>query len=95
MEIIRQQLERLEDLVKQYPRKIPLSVAAGFLDMNEEGLKAALMRGNAPFGFAYQKTDGAYRVMVIPTVTFYLWYTNCHAQMILRPEMAYGGRMNE
>ena len=95
MEIIRQQLEKLENLVKQYPRKIPLGVAADFLDMNEEGLKAALMRGNAPFGFAYQKTDGAYRVMVIPTVTFYLWYTNCHAQMILRPEMTCGGRTNE
>lgn len=86
MEIIRRQLEELENLVEQYPRKIPLSEAAKFLDMNEEGLKAALMRGNAPFGFAYQKNDGAYRVMVIPTVTFYLWYTNCNAQMILRPE---------
>ena len=95
MEIIRQQLEKLENLVKQYPRKIPLGVAADFLDMNEEGLKAALMRGNAPFGFAYQKNDGAYRVMVIPTVTFYLWYTNCHAQMILRPEMTHGGHTNE
>lgn len=83
MEIIKQQLEKLEELVKQHPRKIPLSVAADFLDMNEEGLKAALMRGNAPFGFAYQKTDGAYRVMVIPTVTFYLWYTNTTAQMVL------------
>lgn len=86
MEIIRRQLEELENLVEQYPQKIPLSEAAKFLDMNEEGLKAALMRGNAPFGFAYQKNDGAYRVMVIPTVTFYLWYTNCNAQMILRPE---------
>lgn len=87
MEIIRQQLEELENLVKQYPRKIPLGVAADFLDMNEEGLKAALMRGNAPFGFAYQKTDGAYRVMVIPTVTFYLWYTNTTGQMVMQGEI--------
>lgn len=87
MEIIRQQLEKLENLVKQYPRKIPLGVAADFLDMNEEGLKAALMRGNAPFGFAYQKTDGAYRVMVIPTVTFYLWYTNTTGQMVMQGEI--------
>ena len=68
-------------------RKIPLGVAADFLDMNEEGLKAALMRGNAPFGFAYQKTDGAYRVMVIPTVTFYLWYTNTTGQMVMQGEI--------
>lgn len=90
MEIIRQRLEELENLVKQHPQKLPLSEVAKFLDMNEEGLKAALMRGNAPFGFAYQKNDGAYRVMVIPTVTFYLWYTNSNAQMILKPEMKQG-----
>ena len=87
MEVIRKKLEELEALVEKNPHKIPLSEAAKFLDMNEEGLKAALMRGNAPFGFAYQKNDGAYRVMVIPTVTFYLWYTNSNAQMILKPEM--------
>ena len=83
MQAIANKLKELESLVEKHPQKIPLSEAAKFLDMNEEGLKAALMRGNAPFGFAYQKTDGAYRVVVIPTVTFYLWYTNCNAQMIL------------
>ena len=83
MEIIREQLEKLETLIHKYPIKIPLKEAAEFLGMNEEGLKSALMRGNAPFGFAYQKGDGAYRVMVIPTVTFYLWYTNTSAQMVL------------
>ena len=83
---ILEKLKELEDLVNKYPHKLPLSEVAKFIDMNEEGLKAALMRGNAPFGFAYQKSDGAYRVAVIPTVTFYLWYTNCNAQMILRPD---------
>ena len=80
-------LNELEKLIEKHPNKIPLADAAKFLDMNEEGLKAALMRGNAPFGFAYQKNDGAYRVAVIPTVTFYLWYTNSHAQMIMQPDM--------
>ena len=83
MEEVKKQLEKLENLVKRYPIKMPLKEAAAFLHMNEEGLKAALMRGNAPFGFAYQKEDGAYRVIVIPTVTFYLWYTNTNAQMVL------------
>ena len=86
MRVIVEKLKELDALVEKHPQKIPLSEAANFLDMNEEGLKAALMRGNAPFGFAYQKNDGAYRVMVIPTVTFYLWYTNCNAQMILKNE---------
>lgn len=84
MNAVVKKLNELEGLVEKYPQKIPLSEAAKFLDMNEEGLKAALMRGNTPFGFAYQKTDGAYRVFVIPTVTFYLWYTNCNAQMVMR-----------
>jgi hypothetical protein len=87
MELILKKIKELEALVEKHPQKLPLSEVAKFLDMNEEGLKAALMRGNAPFGFAYQKNDGAYRVMVIPTVTFYLWYTNSNAQMILKPEM--------
>jgi hypothetical protein len=87
METILKKLNELNMLVEKNPEKIPLSEAARFLDMNEEGLKAALMRGNAPFGFAYQKTDGAYRVAIIPTVTFYLWYTNCNAQMIMRGDL--------
>jgi hypothetical protein len=87
METILKKLNELNVLVEKNPEKIPLSEAARFLDMNEEGLKAALMRGNAPFGFAYQKTDGAYRVAIIPTVTFYLWYTNCNAQMIMRGDL--------
>jgi hypothetical protein len=81
---ILEKLKELEDLVNKYPHKLPLSEVAKFLDMNEEGLKAALMRGNVPFGFAYQKTDGAYRVFVIPSVTFYLWYTNTTPQMIFK-----------
>ncbi len=87
MEHIKKQLEKLEVLIARYPTKIPLKEAASFLEMNEEGLKAALMRGNAPFGFGYQKDDGAYRVMVIPTVTFYLWYTNSNAQMVMRGDL--------
>ena len=83
MKQIKERLMLLEALVERYPIKIPLREVAEFLDMNEEGLKAALMRGNAPFGFAYQKMDGAYRVIVIPTVTFYLWYTHTTAQMVL------------
>jgi hypothetical protein len=83
MEIIKKQLTKLLDLVEKYPVKMPLSVVAEFLEMNEAGLKAGLMRGNIPFGFAYQKDDGGYRVNVIPTVKFYLWYTNTTGQMLL------------
>jgi hypothetical protein len=83
MESIQERLRELENIVQKYPTKIPTRVAADFLSMNEEGLKAALMRGNVPFGFGYQKDDGGYRVLVIPTVTFYLWYTNTNARMVM------------
>jgi hypothetical protein len=87
MEIIKKQLTKLLDLVEKYPVKMPLSVVAEFLEMNEAGLKAGLMRGNIPFGFAYQKDDGGYRVNVIPTVKFYLWYTNTTGQMLLAADV--------
>lgn len=89
LESLKKKLAELEALVEKHPTKIPLAAAAEFLDMNEEGLKAALCRGNTPFGFAYQKTDGGYRVPVIPTVTFALWYTNTNGMMVLAPDMAY------
>lgn len=83
MNEIVKKLQELEALAEKHPSRLPLRAVADFLDMNEEGLKAALMRGNAPFGFAYQKEDGGYRVIVIPTVTFYLWYTNTNGRMVL------------
>lgn len=86
MMLIKEQLLKLEELVKKHPIKLPLKDVAELLDMNIVGLRTALMRGNAPFGFAYQKDDGGYRVMVIPTVKFYLWYTNTTAQMVLSGE---------
>lgn len=83
MEEIKKKLEELEELVKKYPLKIPLREAALFLGMNEEGLKAALMRGNVSFGFGYQKEDKGNRVFIIPTVPFSLWYTNTNGRMFL------------
>ena len=89
MEAITKKLEELETLTKKYPIKMPLTVVSDFLGLNSEGLKAALMRGNVPFGFAYQKADGGYRVMVIPTVTFYLWYTNTTGMQVLATDNRY------
>lgn len=87
MEAIKKKIKELECLAEQYPTKLPLSVVAEFLGMNEEGLKAALMRHNTPFGFGYQKDDGGNRVFIIPTVTFYLWFTNTTGQMLLAADV--------
>ena len=85
--IVAERLSALDALAEQYPSKIPLTVAADFLDINAEGLMAALMRGNAPFGFAYQKQDKGNRVSVIPTATFYLWYTNTSGMCVRTHDM--------
>ena len=94
MESVREMLARLSEIVKEHPVKIPLRVAADFLGMNEEALKSALMRGNAPFGFAYQLKDGGYRVPIIPTTLFYLWYTNTTGREIMAAEHAFLEKTN-
>jgi hypothetical protein len=71
MEIIKKKIKELECLVEKYPTKLPLKAVVEFLGMNEEGLKAALLRQNTPFGFGYQKEDGGNRVFIIPTVIYY------------------------
>ena len=88
MDAIKDRLKELEALVKEHPRVLPVSEVAKFLGVNREGLMAALMRQNVPFGFAYQKGDGSYRVPVIPTAKFYLWYTNQTGADILAIERA-------
>ena len=88
MEAIKERLARLSEIVREHPVKLPLRVAAEFLGMNEEALKSALMRGNAPFGFAYQLKDGGYRVPIIPTTLFYLWFTNTTGREIMAAENA-------
>ena len=80
--IIKEQLKLLDELVVKYPIKLPLVEVAKFLDMNEEGLKAALMNGSVPFGFAYQKVEKGNRVNVIPTAKFYFWFNNMNGQML-------------
>ena len=87
MEFIKKKIKELECLAEQYPTKLPLKAVAEFLGMNEAGLKAALMRHNTPFGFGYQKDDGGNRVFIIPTVTFYLWFTNTPGRMVFSEEL--------
>lgn len=81
---IKDQLTALNALIEKHPKRLPLRAVADVLGMGDDALRAALMRKNVPFGFGYQLDDDGYRVLVIPTVTFYLWYTNTTAQMALK-----------
>ena len=91
---VQERLCALEELIEKYPSKIPLTAAAEFLEMNTDGLMSALIRGNTPFGFAYQKQDGGNRVAVIPTVTFYLWFTNVNGTCVRTHEMKKPGKVS-
>lgn len=84
MEAIKNQIKKVEEACEKYPLRLPTKIVAELLGMKEEGLKSALTRGNAPFGFGYQLQDGGNRVMVIPTTKFYLWFTNTNAQMVMQ-----------
>ena len=92
--VITERIGVLEALIEKYPLKIPLTKVAEFLDVNADGLMAALMRGNTPFGFAYQKQDGGNRVAVIPTATFYLWFTNINGVNVRTHDMPKKGKVS-
>lgn len=68
-------LNELVAIVEENPVYIPLPRVAALLGMDAEGLRNSIEKGNCPFGLAWQKTIGGYKSFKIPTVPFYLWYT--------------------
>ena len=72
---VKESLKELYALIEANPRGIPVDDVAEFLNMNPNGLRAALMTGTAPFGFGYRKEKDGYRTFIVPTTQFYLWYT--------------------
>lgn len=64
----------LNQLVTENPEYIPTTIAAQFLHMDAGALRDSIERECCPFGFLSQK--GINRAFKIPTLTFYLWYTN-------------------
>ena len=72
---IKEKLSELNKLVEQYPLTIPVIVAANFLGMDKDSLRACLFTGNCPFGVGWVQHLKSNRAFCIPTVPFYLWYT--------------------
>ncbi len=67
--------DELNALVENYPRYIPVPEVAKFLGANAEGLRHSIEHGQCPFGVSWKKTIHGNRAFKIPTLTFYLWYT--------------------
>lgn len=72
---VAQKLDELTALVTRCPVDISVPDVASFLGMDAEGLRASIEGGSCPFGLGWQKTIKGYRGFKIPTVPFYLWYT--------------------
>ena len=73
------QIDALNTLVEAHPQYIPVPVVAKFLGMNPDGLRHCIEAGQCPFGIAWQKTIRGNKAFKIPTLTFYLWVTQCCA----------------
>ena len=74
--IIKTRLDELTHLCEEHPQYIPIKVAARFIGANEAGLREMIFKGQCPFGIAWQKDLHGNRVFKIPTIKFYLWFTN-------------------
>lgn len=74
--IIINKIDELNQIVEQYPEKIPVEKAAKFLGIDKDVLRRILSSGKCPFGFGIE-APGAYRrgASCIPTMAFYLWIT--------------------
>lgn len=75
-EVIKQRIEELNQLCEKHPQYIPIKEAARFIGANEAGLREMIFKGQCPFGIAWQKDVKGNRVFKIPTIKFYLWFTN-------------------
>ena len=73
----------LREIAEQHPDYIPLPSVATFLGANAEGLRKGIEEGTVPWAICWQKETKygktvrpGSRAFKIPTVKFWLWYTN-------------------
>jgi len=68
-------LNELDKLVTRNPQFIPLIECASFLGAKSDGLRASIENNQCTFGISWKCMGAANRAFKIPTVTFYMWYT--------------------
>lgn len=66
-------IDELKKLCQEYPVCIPVRVAAKFIGVAEDCLRAAMDQNRCPFGFSWRLGDrGGYK---ISTLAFASWHT--------------------
>lgn len=68
-------IDELNALCEAHPEKLTVKDAAKFLGVHHDSLRASIEYGNCPFGLSWLKENAGNRGFFIPTVTFWLWYT--------------------
>lgn len=74
-EPVAERLQRLNELVTKHPMYIPVTEAAALMGMEAASLRASIDSGNCPFALGWQKDIKGYKAYKVPTVPFYLWFT--------------------
>jgi hypothetical protein len=68
-------IQTLNSMVTENPQYLSIVDVAKFLGVKPDGLRNSIDRGQCPFGFGWKINKNGNRGYKIPTVTFYLWYT--------------------
>ncbi len=63
----------LDTLIREHPICVPIPVAAEFLHMKPNALRASIEQSRCPFGFSWKLGDR--KGYKIPTVAFVSWLT--------------------
>ncbi len=69
-----EQIDQLNQLVKKYPKKMPLQVAAEFMGLSEHDFRALAETQRCAFAQSWTKPGSNYRQTYIGTLPMYLWY---------------------
>lgn len=66
-------IDELRDICQKHPIYIPVRVAAKFLSVSEDGLRASMDQSRCPFGFSWKLGErSGYK---ISTMAFAAWLT--------------------
>lgn len=64
-------MEELVKIIEQYPVCVPVSVAAAYVGVSPQCLRASIEQNRCPFGFSWKLGDrSGYK---IPTLAFVSW----------------------
>lgn len=64
-------MEELTKIIEQYPVCVPVPVAAAFVGVSPQCLRASIEQNRCPFGFSWKLGDrSGYK---IPTLAFAAW----------------------